>query len=449
MTNANFTGANVTGASFSLSNLTASQLYSTASYQAKNLQGINLGADMTGWNLSGQDLTDANLSGGTMTNANLTGATIVGANLGNNYYLTAAQLYSTASYKAGKLQGIGLENNDMTGWNLSGQDLTDANLGGCTLTNANLTGANLTNVFLQSATLSSATLTNANLTNANIYAATLSYATLTNATLTNANLSYGTLNNANLTGANLANANLSYDTLSNANVTGADLRGAAVILDPTAITTNAILPNGTVQGLNLNATNPTLVIRNYSGNQNTNFNIPIHIQQGMTMTQGSSLVLAFDGNAWGSTISFDPGIPVTLGGNLELDLAAGVNPASLVGDSYQVFDWTGVSPSGQFASITNDLPAGYSWDTSQLYATGNVTLTPEPSTLALFAAGAIGLAGYGSWRRRTTRTAKPTAFTQQDAPPILAFPSHPSLATRHEGQLDFATGGSLPLDRCL
>ena len=90
----------------------------------------------------------------------------------------------------------------------------------------------------------------------------------------------------------------------------------------------------------------------------------------MTLTESASLVLEFDGNPWGSTISFDSGIPVVLGGNLELDLAAGVNPASLLGDTFQVFDWTGVSPVGQFAQIGNNLPAGYAWDTSQLYTTG-------------------------------------------------------------------------------
>jgi formylglycine-generating enzyme required for sulfatase activity len=52
-----------------------------------------------------------------------------------------------------------------------------------------------------------------------------------------------------------------------------------------------------------------------------------------------------------------------------------------------------------------------------------VASVPEPSTLALLAAGAIGLAGYGLRWRRATRTAKPVAFDQQDAPAILSFPS--------------------------
>ena len=92
------------------------------------------------------------------------------------------------------------------------------------------------------------------------------------------------------------------------------------------------------------------------------------------MTTGTSLVFQFDDNPWGSTISFASGIPVALGGNLELDLVAGVTPASLLGDTFQLFNWTGVSPSGQFAQIVNDLPTGYTWNTSALYTLGEVTL---------------------------------------------------------------------------
>jgi hypothetical protein len=56
---------------------------------------------------------------------------------------------------------------------------------------------------------------------------------------------------------------------------------------------------------------------------------------------------------------------------------------------------------------------------------------PEPSALGLLAAGAIGLVAYGLRRRAAKRTAKPTAFDQQDdAPAILSMPSRWSEAAR-------------------
>ena len=66
--------------------------------------------DLTGWNFAGQNL-DQRL---TSANATLTGADFTGAEVrGASFYsttdsgFTAAQLYSTASYQAGDLTGIG------------------------------------------------------------------------------------------------------------------------------------------------------------------------------------------------------------------------------------------------------------------------------------------------------------------------------------------------------
>ncbi|MGA2254373.1 MAG: autotransporter-associated beta strand repeat-containing protein, partial [Thermoguttaceae bacterium] len=378
--NANLTGATVAGANLGSTNLTAAQLYSTASYQTRNLQGIDLGDNnFAGWNFSGQNLTNAylasatltnaslagatltnaNLSGATLTNANLAEATVAGASFGGSN-LTAAQLYNTASYQIKSLQGIGLGN--VTGWNFSGQNLTGANLVYATLTNATLTNATLTNAYLIDSTLTNANLAGANLTNAS-------------------------LNNAGLSSASLTNANLTDATLSGANLTGADLRGAQGFLLNSAVTGNAILPDGTIQGLDLSSNSPPLLVRNYSGN------IPIHIIAWMTMNAGTSLVFEFDGNPWGSTISFDAGTPVTLGGNIELGLAPGVDPIGLLGQSAQLFDWTGVSPTGQFAQIISGLPARYLWDTSALYTRGEVDLTISATPIS----GQWANNGSGTW----------------------------------------------------
>ena len=133
---------------------------------------------------------------------------------------------------------------------------------------------------------------------------------------------------------------------------------------------NAIDENGAIQGLNLSGTNNSLVVHNYSGG------MPIHVTGGMTVAAGGTLQVVFDGATWGSTISFDPGIPVSLGGVLDLEIAAGANLASILGHPIQVFDWTGVSPAGQFAQIAaSPLPVRFSWDTSALYTSGSIELT--------------------------------------------------------------------------
>jgi len=86
----------------------------------------------------------------------------------------------------------------------------------------------------------------------------------------------------------------------------------------------------------------------------------------------------------------------------DLTLAGTLDVTSLGGDfaSGQVFDildWDTLS--GTFDTV--NLPAlsgGLSWDTSRLYTTGELTVVPEPSTIALLILGTLSLAGVA--RRR-------------------------------------------------
>jgi hypothetical protein len=66
-----------------------------------------------------------------------------------------------------------------------------------------------------------------------------------------------------------------------------------------------------------------------------------------------------------------------------------------VGRTFDLFDWTGVSPSGQF-----EIRSPYVWDVANLYATGEVTLiaVPEPSAASVMF---IGIAAFVACRRRT------------------------------------------------
>ena len=66
----------------------------------------------------------------------------------------------------------------------------------------------------------------------------------------------------------------------------------------------------------------------------------------------------------------------------------------------QSFDLFNGPTTGVFSQLTLPvLSNGLSWNTSNLYANGTISVVPEPSTLVLFGVGAIGLLVYG-WRRR-------------------------------------------------
>jgi hypothetical protein len=174
---------------------------------------------------------------------------------------------------------------------------------------------------------------------------------------------------ATLTGASLSSANLTSARFNSAILDGADTRGATGLNTSGATSMkNLINPDGSINGLSL-SNGQTLVVRNYTASS-----IPIKVHTSMTMGTNGTLQVVLDGNAWGSTISFDAGIPVALGGTLDVTLAPGVTPASLLATPVQLFNWTGVTPAGTFAWQDDQAATGYVWDISQLYSTGAVTL---------------------------------------------------------------------------
>jgi uncharacterized protein YjbI with pentapeptide repeats len=415
LTDADFTGAEIRGASFAIdfanaggTGITLAQLYSTASYEALDLTGINLwGNDLSGWNFAGQNLTNANFYSATLTNANFAGAEIRGASFSMSAAqgtgITLAQLYSTASYQAHDLSGVALSGHDLSDGNFAGQNFTNADFAGAVLTDADFSGALVRGADFSFTTYTGFTLAQLYST-ASYQAHDLSGIDFTYNNLAGGNFAGQNLNNAdfgaaNLISANFREANLAnarfaycpfgrcrYATLADADLTAADARGATA-LDVSdfseATTANLIRPHGQIDGLNLDS-GGLLIVRDYDGNPNNSPTgpIPITIDQHLAMGPDGTLRLVFEADVWDSTISFAPGIPVTLNGTLELTFAADVNLASQVGRSFDLFDWTGVDPTGAFT-----IASPYAWNLSNLYTTGEVTLitVPEPASIGLAA----------------------------------------------------------------
>ena len=372
LSGADFTGAEVRGTSFFKdtfyggSGITLPQLYSTASYQTHDLTGIGLaGNDMSGGNFAGQNLTKVNFSRAmltgadfreaTLTNADFVLATLTGADfsdaeiLGTKFArssITSAQLYSTANYKARELTKFNLGGNNLSGWNFAAQNLTEAYFGSISTCGNNgpqnslcfasvgtlLTGADFASANVRGASFDGANLTDADFTGADVREASFSrhdvcprhncrleggitlsqlYST---ASYQAKDLSGITLYRNDLAGGNFAaqcitNANFEGATLTHADFTAADARGA-FLYPAGGITTNLIMPDGHIDGLDLDA-DGLFVVRDYDGDPRDTYlppkpPIPIRIDEHMAMSPGGTLRMVFDADAWNSTISFAP-----------------------------------------------------------------------------------------------------------------------------------------------
>ncbi len=117
----------------------------------------------------------------------------------------------------------------------------------------------------------------------------------------------------------------------------------------------------------------------------------------------SSLIMELAGTTPGSGYDqLDISGQATLNGALDVELLDGFMPSA-----GQSFDILSGPTTGVFSQIS--LPAlnnGLHWNTSNLYASGTISVVPEPSTLALLGAGVLGLLGW-AWRR-AARGSNPT-----------------------------------------
>jgi uncharacterized protein YjbI with pentapeptide repeats len=302
--------------------------------------------------------------------------------------ITPSQLYSTASYQARDLGGIDLDYNDLAGGNFAGQDVTNASFGAAELTGADFTGAEVRGanfVHGDVCVTGFSCRRQGGLTLEQLYS-TASYQAK--------DLSGINLYRNNLAGANLAGQNLAGVIFKQATLKSADARGAIGLEPFYTATDNLIWPDGHIAGMDLDA-DGLLVVRDYDSTfHDPTRRIAITVDEHLAMGPSGTLRMVFEADAWDSTISFAPGIPVTLGGTLELTFADDVSLATQVGRTFDLFNWTGVNPTGAFA-----VSSPYTWNLSNLYTTGEVTLlsVPEPVSIAFAAVCALTL-----YRRRKT-----------------------------------------------
>jgi hypothetical protein len=137
-------------------------------------------------------------------------------------------------------------------------------------------------------------------------------------------------------------------------------------------------------------------IRDYDGDVERSLApIAVTVNESFTISDGGTLRMLLEADAWDSTISFASGIPVTRGGTLELLFADGVNLTAQIGRSFDLFNWAGVDPTGAF-TVTSQ----FQWDLSNLYTTGEVTLTALSSLPGDFNGdGSVDAADYVVWRK--------------------------------------------------
>jgi hypothetical protein len=133
------------------------------------------------------------------------------------------------------------------------------------------------------------------------------------------------------------------------------------------------------------------------------------VNDSMNAVSGGTLELVLGDADWGSTMAVEAGITPDLGGTLRIRFADQANLASMVGTTFDFFNWPAVlDTNNRFDAI--ELPPGTQWDLTQLYLTGTATLTSISVTPGDYNRdGAVDTADYVVWRNGLG-----TTYTQAD-----------------------------------
>ena len=348
-----------------------------ALFNSKSLVGADFqGANLAGASLSNANLTDANFAGADLTETWLHEAQLGGARFDDAYLVhgslvgttsrgfTREQLESSRSYRWSYLPGLKLSNNEMRGWNLDGFFMAHAWFDGARILDANLSNAVLFDTFFRGAELVGVDLHGANLERSDFRRATITDSDMSGGNLEGSSFREATLTNVDLTDASLANVNLRA-----AKLIGVDARGATGSDVDASVMRNTIFPDGRIEGVEL-LDGLRLVVHNHGGEEIAP--VSIFVKDSLRVYAGGQLEFVVDSEPWHSVISFEENAPVGLYGELRLSLAQDLEATDSVGQTSQLFDWTGVAPDGE---LDVRVAPGTSWDLKSLYSSGEVTLT--------------------------------------------------------------------------
>jgi hypothetical protein len=112
--------------------------------------------------------------------------------------------------------------------------------------------------------------------------------------------------------------------------------------EPIQLARNTIHKSGAINRLDLQA-GETLVVRDSA--------IGITVNDSMNAVSGGTLELVLGDADWGSTMSVAAGVTPDLGGTLRVRFADQANLASMLGTTFDFFDWPGVlDTNNRFAS---------------------------------------------------------------------------------------------------
>ncbi|MDZ4784415.1 MAG: amidase family protein [Planctomycetia bacterium] len=285
-------------------------------------------------------------------------------------------------------------NGDLTNANFSGSNLADASIC-CSLQDADFSGTIIRGAILYGVQREQLYSTQSYLER------DLRGVFFIGVDLTGWDLSHQNLSNSVLRGANFTNM-----AMVNADLTGADLRKSLGTLNPSVNLRNAIQADSEIHGLNLLA-GETLTLLTSDLCAMECESVGVEVSQSFVVAEGAQLeVLIQQGKAFGfhKPIQVHDLTSVTLGGTLNIVGNKWGHREQLYG-TFDLFDWPNpLDGSNRFDAVV--APPGMFVDSSQLYSTGEVTLTavPEPHAAWLMIVMATLLIGPRVARRLSTKT---------------------------------------------